>query len=100
MPEGTSQAAEDDANQRELAMRRLLDKAGTLNGTGQLEEARALLADILAEAANLAPLFDGNADVADHQLRLAFKQGTSDFVGVRPEGVGALDFYPEWTPSE
>ena len=82
----------------ERAMRDLLGRAADLNGRGDTESARALLSDIIAQAESLAGLFDGDAQRCETALREAFKQGTSDFVAIKPDKLGiAFDFYPEWT---
>jgi hypothetical protein len=100
---GEAEGVQSEAEQlreRELKMRDLLRRAAELNGSGKLEQARALLSDILGQVEQLAPLFDGNAELCENSLREAFKQGRSDFVGVQPNPYG-LDLYPEWSwPAE
>ena len=76
--------------------RDLLRRAAALNGSGQTEEARELLGDILSLVQDLSYLFDGDSDLCDQSLRQAFKNGSSDFVGIEPDPYG-LDFYPEWS---
>lgn len=85
-----------DPREHEQQMRGLLRRAATLNGSGEAEQARALLSDILAQVESLAPLFAGDQELCETSLREAFKQGSSDFVGIRPDPYG-LDFYPEWS---
>lgn len=84
------------AREREMKMRDLLRRAADLNGQGKRMEARALLSDILSQVKELAPLFDGDKQLCENSLREAFKQGRSDFVGIRPNPYG-LDFYEEWS---
>lgn len=85
---------------RERTVRELLRRASDLNDTGQHEDARALLSDILGNARHLAPLFGGDIEMADVCLREAFKQGVDYFVTIRPNPA-ALDFYKEWSwPAE
>jgi hypothetical protein len=77
----------------------LLSRAATLNGSSRPEESQSLLAQLLELAKPLSPLFDGSEANARFQLQLAFKRGTSDFVGVKPSPHG-LDFLPDWKPEE
>lgn len=71
--------------QLELAMRELLGRAAQLNGTGDKEGAAELLPRILGGASKLRELFDGDENRCRSALRLAFKQGSTDFVGVKPD---------------
>lgn len=99
---GTNAAAAEQASirNRELAMRELLAKAANLNDNGNSEEARVLLGDILGQVDSLAELFDGDSRRCEIALREAFKQGSSDFVSIRPQPHG-INFYPEWSwPSD
>jgi len=89
---------QESLRQKELAMREVLGRTAQLNGTGETAQAREMLALILSQVKDLTPLFDGDADKCEHQLRLAFKQGSTDFVGVKPDEY-ALDYYPDWSPS-
>ncbi len=87
---------EGNLREQENKMRDLLRRAAALNGSGASDQARALLSDILAQTEDLAQLFDGDRELCDSSLREAFKQGTSDFIGIEPDPYG-LDFYPEWS---
>ena len=91
-----ARADQADIRHRELAMREMLVHAAELNDKNQGEEARSLLADILSQADDLCELFGNNKDLCEAALREAFKQGSSDFVSVRPTAHG-IDFYPEWS---
>lgn len=84
----TPEAAQETA-------RVLLERAAELNTAGDFAAARKVLADILAQAKQLAPLFDDSAELADAHLRLAFKYGVTNFRSVRRE-VPINDFYPDW----
>ena len=98
-PEAGSEAAEAQQTSlpaREQAMRDLLRRAASLNGSGDTESARALLADIIAQASTLSELFGGDEAQCETALREAFKQGSSDFVAIKPFPYG-LDYYPEWS---
>jgi len=86
---------EQTLRDKELHMREILNRAAQLNGTGEHTEARALLSDILSQVQDLAPLFEDDKQVCDRALRLAFKQGNTDFVGVKVDEY-APDYYPEW----
>lgn len=92
----TTLDASEILQKRELSMRELLRRAADLNGKGETTEARALLSDILSQVNDLAELFDGDADLCETKLRLAFKLGSDDFVGVRPRPYSMVDYYPEW----
>lgn len=85
---------------REREIRKLLARAYELNRDGEREAARALLADMLSQTKALAPLFGGDERRCEEALRLAFKQGESDFVSVRYDPWAAADYYPEWKPSQ
>jgi len=76
-------------------VRVLLERAADLNTGGDFAAARKVLADILAQAKQLAPLFGNSAEAADAHLRLAFKYGVTNFRSVRRE-VPLNDFYPDW----
>lgn len=90
---------EPTIRERELAMRAILREAAQLNGIGSYVEARRVLTEaIKPEIPNLAPLFDGDLKRCKYQLALAFKQGSTDFVGVKLDEY-ALDYWPEWTPA-
>lgn len=95
---GTNAAVQDQSSLKahERTVRDLLRRAADLNGTGQHEDARALLSDILSNARHLAPLFGGDVECADLSLREAFKQGVDYFVGIQPDPYG-LNYYNEWT---
>jgi len=82
---------------RERAVAEMLHQAYDLNRTGEVESARVLLSDILAQTKALAPLFDGDEEHCERALREAFKQGSSDITGIRPNPHAAVDYYPEWT---
>lgn len=102
VPSGTN-AAEIEASSlrgREMAVASLLRQAYELNRDGEIPAARALLSDILAQAKALAPLFNGDEKRADRALRLAFKQGSADILGVRPNSHSPVDYYPEWEWTE
>lgn len=100
-PEPTQPQDEKQAlRERELSMRELLRRAAQLNASGDTTEARALLSDILGEVKELAPLFDGDEKRCEEQLRLAFKQGSDDFVGETVDRFSPIDYYPEWQPAE
>jgi hypothetical protein len=96
---GTNAAAAAAASigAHEKAVRELLRQAYALNKIGEFEPARALLSDILSQTKALAELFGDEEERCDRALRLAFKQGSSDFVGVQPNPYAAVDFYPEWS---
>jgi hypothetical protein len=96
---GPVSSSQDPANSPELETRALLRRAAELNGSGQEEQARALLSDILSRVDSLKNVFNGDEILCERSLREAFKQGTSDFVGIRPNPYG-LDFYPEWSWGE
>lgn len=84
--------------ERELEMRDLLRKAARLNGTGEGDKARKLLKqEIGPKIAGVAERFDGNIAYCRAAIALAFKQGSTDFVGVKPDQY-ALDYFPEWSP--
>jgi hypothetical protein len=84
---------------REAAARELLSESYRLNKSGGTAVARELLSDILARAQSLAELFDGDAAACRDALRLAFKHGSTDFVGARPNPYAAVDYLPEFTPA-
>jgi hypothetical protein len=89
--------SDEQLRDSELEMRELLRRAAELNGRGESEAARALLADILAQVDVLVPLFAGDRQRCENSLREAFKRGASDFIAIEPKvGAGAFDFYPEW----
>lgn len=79
----------------EQKTRELLRRAAALNGSGQEEQAREILGDILSLSDHLHELFEGDQELCEKSLREAYKQGSSDFVGIQPDPYG-LDFYPEW----
>lgn len=90
----------------ETITRELLARSAKLNGLGKTAEARVLLADILAQTKDLAPLFKEDSslgaspkDICEYSLREAFKRGSDYFVGIKPltDDFGELDFYPEWS---
>jgi len=83
--------------QLEQLARKRLREAALLNGTDKAAEAREILERMLEALEQLAILFDGSSELAEYQLRLAFKQGASDLVGVRAERHAA-DFDPDWDP--
>lgn len=89
----------DLVKQKEEGTKELLQRAARLNGKGNEAEARALLADILAQVKELAPLFDNRTDLCDASLREAYKRGVDYFVGIEPplDDIGQMDFYPEWS---
>jgi hypothetical protein len=99
---GTNAAktANESIAARERAVRELLRQAYALNKADEFEPARALLSDILSQTKALAELFDGDEEKCDRALREAFKQGSSDFVGVKPNPRSPVDFYREWSWSE
>jgi hypothetical protein len=100
---GTNAAKEQNESvvAREHAVRDLLRQAYALNKIGEFESARALLSDILAQTKPLAELFDGDEARCENALREAFKQGATDFVGVRPNPHSPVDYYREWNwPTE
>lgn len=80
----------------EEGVRELLGRARDLNKEGNLEAARAVLSDILAQSGAVAALFEGSKARADAHLRLAFKRGQTDFVAAR-EALALYDFYPDWS---
>lgn len=85
---------------RERSVREMLDRAADLNGAGEREAARMLLSDILAQVAELAPLFGDSPELADAALRECFKRGSSDPLSIAPETDdfwAGIDFYPEWS---
>ena len=83
----------------ELAMRERLHEAARANGSGDSERARELLSEALAAADSLAELFDGDTERARQAIQLAFKQGQTDALSVKPDEY-ALDFLPEWQPGQ
>lgn len=89
-------SAEEAEEEIENKTRDLLRRAAALNGSGEKEQAREILADILALVPQLAHLFQEDQQICENSLREAYKQGSSDFVGIRPDAYG-LDFYPEWS---
>ncbi len=97
--QGTNAAVEEENSirSREMAVRELLKRAAEHNDRQEAEPARALLADILAQTKVLAEMFDGDEAKADASLREAYKQGSSDFAGIRPAAHNMIDFYPEWS---
>ena len=97
--EGTNAdaAQRNSIESRERAVRELLRRAYQLNRGGDQESARVLLSDILAQTKSLAELFGGDEKRCDAALRLAYKQGESDFVAARPNQYAAVDYYPEWS---
>ena len=68
----------ESAKEAELRIRNMLREAARLNGSGENEQARAMLDEILSEADAVISLFDSLEQVQE-QIRLAFKQGESDF---------------------
>jgi formate--tetrahydrofolate ligase len=73
-------------------------RARDLNLSGEREAARALLADLIAQSGTLAPLFDGDAQLAERAVRSAFKLGSDDLRGAAKGLVASpYDFYPEWS---
>jgi len=91
--EETAQQAVSDRVQE---IREKLEKAAQLNGGGDTEGARRLLPEILAASSDLASIFDGDQAVCENQLRLAFKQGSSDFKSAKVKRYSQIDFLPEW----
>lgn len=89
-------AGTGDLRALEASTRELLSRARDLNKRSDAEAARALLSELLGQAAPLAPLCGGDVAWTDALLRLAFKQGQTDFLAAR-ETVSLYDFYPEWT---
>lgn len=85
-----------EGEEYENKTRELLRRAAALNGSGQGEQAREILSDILALAEHLDGLFEGDRGLCENSLREAYKQGSSDFIGIEPDPYG-LDFYPEWS---
>lgn len=98
---GTNAAkqAEQSIEAREQEVRGLLEQAYQLNKAGETGPARTVLSDILSRAAALAELFDGDIERTRDSLRLAFKQGSTDFVGARPNPYAPVDYLPEWEPA-
>ncbi len=93
---GSNAHATEQRKQLAHTVRDLLDQTAKLNGRGEHAAAHELLAEILSHAAELAPLYEGSAERADYQLRLAFKQGSADLhVRRNPRG---LDYEPDWGP--
>lgn len=93
---GSNAHAAEQRKQLAHTVRDLLDQTAKLNGRGEHAAAHELLAEILSHAAELAPLYEGSAERADYQLRLAFKQGSADLhVRRNPRG---LDYDPGWDP--
>jgi hypothetical protein len=86
----------DAEEEIENKTRDLLRRAAALNGSGESEQAREILGDILSLVPRLAHLFENDTELCERSLREAYKQGSSDFVGIRPDPYG-LDFYPEWS---
>ncbi len=70
------------AKEAELEVREMLREAARLNGLGQHDQARAKLTEIMAEVDAVVSLFDSRQQAED-QIKLAFKQGQSDFVGAK-----------------
>jgi hypothetical protein len=94
-PTNAEAQAANSIEAREGTARELLGQAYELNKTGQAGAARALLGDMLAGAHSLAELFGGDVAACRDALRLAFKQGSTDFVGARPNPYSAVDYLPE-----
>jgi hypothetical protein len=99
-PKPGTNAAEQHAQSlpvKKKAATDLLSRAAALNDRGQTDQARELLSEILSDSLirGVAPLFGGDLDRAEYQLRLAFKHGTSDFVGAELDPYG-IDHYPGW----
>jgi hypothetical protein len=92
-----TQAKAESIETLEQAVRDMLHAAADLNGRGETEPARKLLSDILAQSHKLAPLFNGDAALADISLREAFKQGAADFVGIEPDQFGFDFFHDKWS---
>ena len=93
---GSKAHAAEQLKQLARTVRDLLDQTAKLNGRGEHAPAHELLAEIRSHAAELAPLYEGSAERADYQLRLAFKQGSAD-LHVR-RNPHALDYEPDWDP--
>lgn len=93
----SSSVASEGRDERDA--QQILGRCAELNDTGRQEEARSLLSDLLARTETLAALFDGDERLCEWKLRLAFKQGSTDLVGVEID-PHEVDFYPEWDPTE
>ena len=93
---GSNAHAAEQAKQLACTVRDLLEQAARLNARGEQDAAHELRAEIRSHAADLASLYEGSAERADYQLRLAFKQGSAD-LHVR-RNPHALDYEPDWDP--
>jgi hypothetical protein len=93
---GSNAHAAEQRKQLARTVRDLLEQAARLNARGEQDAAHELRAEIRSHAADLASLYEGSAERADYQLRLAFKQGSAD-LHVR-RNPHALDYEPDWDP--
>ena len=93
---GSNAHAAEQAKQLACTVRDLLEQAARLNARGEQDAAHEVRVEIRSHAADLAPLYEGSAERADYQLRLAFKQGSAD-LHVRRNRY-ALDYEPDWDP--
>jgi hypothetical protein len=90
-------AVHESIETRQKAMQERLSSAYALNKAGETSAARALLAEMVAEAKTVAELFDGNEARTTWAIRLAYKGGTSDFSGAVVNKYAPVDYLPEWT---
>jgi hypothetical protein len=74
--------------------------ASKTNSEEDRNAARAILSDILSRTKDLAELFDGDEQRCEQALRLAFKQGEVEFIGIEYNPYSPVDYYPEWKPTQ